>query len=99
MHTTPDTIGILGTFIMFFHMVLFILSRVLGQETTFSLVEILQQPIKNFHFKVFKAYTSNKMDYNIWKTTFEKYARLRCQILCALLFKAGFFFNIGRRKN
>ena len=28
---------------------------VVGQETTFSLIEILQQPIRNYHFKVFKA--------------------------------------------
>ena len=28
---------------------------VVGQETTFLLIEILQQPITNYHFKVFKA--------------------------------------------
>jgi len=31
-------------------------------QTTFSLVNILQQAIRNFHFKVFKANTANKMD-------------------------------------
>ena len=50
-------------FFMLFHMVCFILSGVLGQETTFSLVEVLQQPIRNFHFKVFRANTRNKMDH------------------------------------
>jgi len=31
-------------------------------QTTFSLVNILPQPIRNFHFKVFKANTANKID-------------------------------------
>ena len=43
-------------------------NTMLGQETTFSLVEVLQQPIWNFHFKVFRANTWNKMDHTMWKS-------------------------------
>ena len=38
-----------------FHLVWFVLSRMLGQKTTFSFVEIIQQSIRKFHFKVFRA--------------------------------------------
>ena len=58
----------LAQFLMLFHLAWSILFGVLAWETTFSLVEILQQPIKNFHFKVFKANTPNKMDHTMWKS-------------------------------
>ena len=52
-------------FFMLFHMVGYILFGVLGQETTFSLVKILQQPFRNFHIKVLKVNTPNKMAYTM----------------------------------
>ena len=60
-HTTSNTF--FGQFFMLFHVVGYILFGVLGQETIFSLVKIFQQPIKNFHFKVFKDNTPNKIAY------------------------------------
>ena len=43
-----------------------------AQATTFSLVEIIQQPINNFQFQVFKANNSEKMDHTVRKNTDEK---------------------------
>ena len=72
---------------MLFHMLWFILFRVLGRETTISLVvEVLQQPIKNFHFKVFRANTRNKMDHIMWKSM-KNCALKWCCKLCAFLLK------------
>ena len=65
---------------------------VLAWETTFSLVEILQQPIKNFHFKVFKANTPNKMSHTMWKSI-KNCARKWCRKLCAFLFVATWAFG------
>ena len=79
-------------FLMLFHLVCFILFRVLARETTFSLVEILQQPIKNFHFKVCKANTPNKMDHTMWKSM-KNCAGKWCQKLCAFLFDATWAFG------
>ena len=58
MHTSFDTI--LGPIFLLFHMVWFVSFKVLGRETTFSLVEFLQQPLRNFHFKVFRATRGTK---------------------------------------
>ena len=80
MHPTSNTI---------FWRILF---GVLAWETTFSLVEILQQPIKNFHFKVFKANTPNKMDHTMWKSM-KNCARKWCRKLCAFLFAATWAFG------
>ena len=55
-------------FLMLFHLVLFILFRVIASGTAFSLVGIIQQPIGNFHFEVFKANTPNKMDHTMLKS-------------------------------
>ena len=44
-------------FLILFHMTWSILFGVLALETTFPLVEIFQEPITNFHCKVFKANT------------------------------------------
>ena len=79
-------------FFMLFHMVWFILFGVLGRETTFSLVEILQQPIRNFHFKVLRANTQNKMDHTMWKSM-KNCAQKWCQSLCAFLFEATCAFG------
>ena len=79
-------------FFMLFHMVWFILFGVLGQETTFSLVEVLQQPIRNFHFKVFRANTWNKMDHTMWKSM-KNCAQKWCRSLCAFLFEATCAFG------
>ena len=45
-------------------------SGVLGRETTFSLVEVLQRPIRNFNFKVFRANTPKRITHceRAWKT-------------------------------
>ena len=53
---------------MLYHMVGFILFGVLGQETTLSLVKILQHPIRNFHFNVFRANARNKMGHTMWNS-------------------------------
>ena len=53
---------------MLLHTVWLILFGVLAWETTFSFVEILQRPIRNFHFKVFRANSRNKMDHTMWKS-------------------------------
>ena len=79
-------------FFMLFHLVWFILFGVLGRETTFSLVEILQQPIRNFHFKVFRANTRNKMDHIMWKSM-KNCAQKWCRSLCAFLFEATCAFG------
>ena len=79
-------------FFMLFHMVWFILFGVLGQETTFSLVEVLQQPIRNVHFKVFKANMQNKMDHTMWKSM-KNCAQKLCRSLCAFLFEATCAFG------
>ena len=79
-------------FFMLFCMVWSILFGVLGQETTFSLVEILEQPIRNFHFKVFKANTPNKMDHTMWKSM-KNCARKWCRRLCAFLLAATWAFG------
>ena len=55
-------------FFMLFHMVCFVLWEVLRQETTFPLVKVLQQPIRNFRFKVFRDNTRSKMDQTMWKS-------------------------------
>ena len=55
-------------FFVLLHLAWSILFGVLAWETAFSLVEILQQPIKNFHFKVFKANTPNKMCHTMSKS-------------------------------
>ena len=65
---------------MLFKKVQFLLFGVLACETTFSLVEILYPPIRNFHFKAFRANTQNKMDYTMAKSIC---ARKWCQMLCA----------------
>ena len=82
----------LAQFFMLFHMVWSILFGVLGQETTFSLVEVLQQPIRNFHFKVFRANTRNKMDHTMWKSM-KNCAQKWCRSLCAFLFEATCAFG------
>ena len=51
-------------------------------ETAFLLVEILQQPIKNFHFKVFKANTPNKMDHTMWKSIKKLCRKMVSEIVC-----------------
>ena len=79
-------------FFKLFHMVWFILFGVLGRETTFSLVEVLQQPIRNFHFKVFRANTRNKMDHIMWKSM-KNCAQKWCRSLCAFLFEATYAFG------
>ena len=79
-------------FFMLFHMVWFILFGVLGRETTFSLVEVLQQPIRNFHFKVFRANTRSKMDHIMWKSM-KNWAQKWCRSLCAFLFEATCAFR------
>ena len=78
-------------FFMLFHMVWFILFGVLGRETTFSLVEVFQQPIRNFHLKVFSANKRNKMDHIRWKTK-KNCAPKWCCKLCAFLFKVACAF-------
>ena len=75
---------------MLFHMVWFILFGVLGQETTFSLVEVLQQPIRNFQLKVFRANTRNKMDHI---KSMKNCAQKLCRSLCAFLFEATCTFG------
>ena len=77
---------------MFFHMVWFILFGVLGWETSFSLVEVLQQPIRNFHHKVFRANTRSKMDHIMWKSM-KNWAQKWCRSLCAFLFQATCAFG------
>ena len=77
---------------MLFHLAWSILFGVLAWETTFLLVEILQQPIKNFHFKVFKANTPNKMDHTMWKGM-KNFAGKWCRKLCAFLFEATWAFG------
>ena len=77
---------------MLFHMVWSILFGVLGQETTFSLFEVLQQPIKNFHFKVFRANMRRKMDHIMWKSM-KNWAQKWCRSLCAFLFEATCAFG------
>ena len=72
---------------MLFHMVWFVLFKVLGQETTYPLVEILQQPIWNFHFNVFRGNTLNKMDHSMWKSI-KNSAWKCCRKLYAFLFSA-----------
>ena len=79
-------------FFMLFHMVWFILFGVLGQETTFSLVEVLQQPIRNFHFKVFRAITWNKMDRIMWKSL-KNCVQKWCRSLCAFLYETTCAFG------
>ena len=79
-------------FFMLYHLVGFILFRVLGQETTLLLVEILEQPIRNFHFMVFRANTRNKRDHSMWKSM-KNWSQKWCQSLCALLFVATFAFG------
>ena len=74
-------------FLMLFHLAWSILFGVLAWETTFSLVEILQQPIKNFHFKVFKTNTRSKMDHTKRKSM-KNCAGKWCQKSCAFLFAA-----------
>ena len=74
-------------FFMLFHLVWFILFGVLGQETTFSLVEILQQPIRNFQLKIFRANTWNKMDHIMWKSM-KNCAQKWYRSFCAFLFEA-----------
>jgi len=80
------------TVFMLFQMVLFILFGVLGPETTFSLVKVLQQPIRYFHFKVFRANTRNKMDHIMWKSM-KNCAKKWCRRLCAFLFEATCAFG------
>ena len=89
-HTTSNTF--FGQFFMLFHMVGYILFGVLGQETTFSLVEVLQEPIRNFHFKVFRANTRSKMDHIMWKSM-KNWAQKWCRSLCAFLFDATCAFG------
>ena len=49
-----------------FHMVLFVLLRVLAQKTTLWQVEILWQPIRSFFLMVFEANTRNKTEHTRW---------------------------------
>ena len=51
-----------GSFSRLINMVCSILFRLLTLETTLSLVQMFQQLIRNFHFKVLKANARNKMD-------------------------------------
>ena len=67
---------------MLFHLVWFILYGVLGWETTFLLVEILQQPIRNFHFKVFRANTRYKMDHTMWKSMEKLCSKIMTEFVC-----------------
>ena len=69
-----------------------ILFRVLGRETTFSLVEVLQQPIRYFHLKVLRANMRNKMDHIMWKSM-KNCAQKWCRSLCAFLFEATCAFG------
>ena len=77
---------------MLFHLAWSILLEVFAWQTAFSLVEIFQQPIRNFQFKVFKANTPNKNDYTMWKSM-NNCAWKWCQKLCAFLFAATWAFK------
>ena len=62
-----------------------ILLGLLVSETILAFVEILQQPITNFHFKVFTANTQNKMDQNMYmKICARNVYTFYCGHLCLL---------------
>ena len=61
-------------------------------RSVISLVDILQQPIRNFHFKVFKANTPNQMDHTMWKSM-TNCAQKRWQKLCAIMFAVTWAFG------
>ena len=68
MHTNCNTIQ--AQFLMLFHLTLSVLLRMLAWETLLShshWMKFLKKPDRNFHFKVFKANTMNKMDHTIRK--------------------------------
>ena len=77
---------------MLFHLAWSILLEVFTWQTAFSLVEIFQQPIRNFQFNVFKANTLNRMDHTMWKSM-KNCLRKWCQKLCAFLFAAIWAFG------
>ena len=79
-------------FLMLFSLAWSILFGVLAWETTFSLVEILQQPIRSFHLKVSKANTPNKMDHTRWKSIINC-GQKWCRKLFAFLFVATWAFG------
>ena len=55
------------------------------------MVEILEQPIRNFHFKVFKANTPNKVDPTLWKSMKKFGLKMVSDIVC-IFFAATWAF-------